>query len=164
MKTHEAGPELDRLIAETVMKWSIYHYDKGGPGDEYWSLLDDQANPVLPPGWRVHQDGEFDSEAQAFAWFRPSTDMLQAWQVVEAFIGRGRGPTLYTPHSETDEGLSHGTTYACSIPGTQVVNGPDPWDYETVGEGYGVADTGPLAICRAAFASTRPPWKPNDEK
>ena len=83
MNEHEAGPVLNRLIAEVVMGWTLYHYDKGGPSDAHWSLLDGDCSAVLPTGKYGWRDGEHASEEAAFAWFRPSADIAHAWQVVE---------------------------------------------------------------------------------
>jgi len=80
---YEAGPVLNRLIAEKVMGWSLYHYDKGGRGDEYWSVMDSEGNPVCYESRQGRYVFDFDSENEAWGWFKPSADIAQAWQVVE---------------------------------------------------------------------------------
>jgi len=59
----EAGPELDRLVAEQVMRWRL---------DEDWRE------------W-------FDAQGHSQGWqedFRPSTDIAAAWEVVIKLVSK----------------------------------------------------------------------------
>lgn len=66
----EAGTELDALIAEKVMGWTKYVYEKEGTTHTEWT----EARSV---GTRYHAD------------FHPSTDISTAWDVVEELARRG---------------------------------------------------------------------------
>lgn len=77
----EPGPELDKLIAEHVMGWSIYRYDKDVPERCYYMLVDKSFDPVVDGGyWNA---GERKTEEEAWKDNRPfSTDISAAWEVV----------------------------------------------------------------------------------
>ena len=135
--TMEAGPEMDRLIAEKVMGWSIYHYDKGERGSEYWSLLDANCNAV-DSGSPTFQT-EFGSEADAFAMFQPSLYLIDAWQVVEHMT------------QTTKEEWEFRVTTTLHVAIFEFEGGRDrPW---RPGQYVGEALSLPLAICRAALVA-----------
>ena len=75
-----AGPEMDRLIAERVLGYHIYHYTKGRP--EYWTVLDADGDIAEPfSGFRC---SEHPSEASAWAALpQYSTDIAAAFEVAE---------------------------------------------------------------------------------
>ncbi len=57
--------EINRLVAERVMGWSIYHYDKDIAANCYYILVDTELNPVAAfDGWHT---GERKTEAEAWA-------------------------------------------------------------------------------------------------
>ena len=76
------GPELDKLIAEHVMGWSIYRYDKDVPERCYYMLVDKSFDPVVDGGyWNA---GERKTEEEAWKDNSPfSTDISAAWKVDE---------------------------------------------------------------------------------
>lgn len=74
---------IDREIAERVMGWSLYEYDKGGPSSYYAALIDEDCCPITySPRAGVYAT-EFPSVEAAFAWWKPSENIAQAWEVVE---------------------------------------------------------------------------------
>jgi hypothetical protein len=77
----EPGRELDKLIAEQVMGWSIYRFDKDVPERCYYMLVDKSFDPVVDDGyWNA---GERKTEEEAWNDNRPfSTDISAAWEVV----------------------------------------------------------------------------------
>lgn len=77
----EPGPELDKLIAEHVMGWSIYRYDKDVPKRCYYMLVDKSFDSVVDDGsWNA---GERKTEEEAWKDNRSfSTDISAAWEVV----------------------------------------------------------------------------------
>lgn len=121
----EAGPELDRLVAEKVMGWTF---------------IDRKI-----PSWQdEHGDYRFIGQV-----FQPSIQIAHAWEVVEhmqskGFVPNVRGPGVYTvgdgyyKHDEWFVGLQSGAMEAAAV-------------YEQEGEAH--APTAPLAICRAALAA-----------
>jgi hypothetical protein len=118
MAEHEAGPDLDRLIAERVMGW---RWGQQGAGDYM--------------GWDGAPAGSRAKGSYHHQSFRPSSDMADAWLVLERFTSRD-------PLWEWD--LSFAAThgwFTCWINngGTSV---------------EATADTAPLAICRAALVAT----------
>src|SRR5438552_2955911 len=42
------SPVLDRWLAEHVLDWRIYHYDKAPAASCYWCWLDNDGNGVTP--------------------------------------------------------------------------------------------------------------------
>lgn len=123
------GPELDRLVAEKVMGWEPAR----GVGS-HWVDSDSQETPYVVGG---RDTG-----------FHPSTNIAHAIEVVNHFSRLKRGPTMYVPHSQTDEGLSTGDLFTCVIPGTRNEYGERNGDM-----GYAKADTLPHAICLAALTA-----------
>lgn len=76
------GPELDKMIAEHVMGWSIYRYDKDVPERCYYMLVDKSFDPIADDGtWNA---GERKTEEEAWKDNRPfSTDISAAWEVAD---------------------------------------------------------------------------------
>jgi hypothetical protein len=132
--TMEAGQELDRLVAELVMGWSLYHYDKGERGSEYWSLLDEHCNAIVY-SWRPGSYmTEFKSEKDAFAWFKPSENIGQAWEIEERLR-----PTHWIDIQDMR------THYDVTI--RRNIDDQSP--------AIATAETLPLAICRAALLAVQ---------
>jgi hypothetical protein len=76
-----AGGELDRLCAERVLGWTLYHYTKGRPA--YFSIIGVDGERITF-SWRPgHFQSEFDSAEEAFRGFQPSSNIAHAWQLVE---------------------------------------------------------------------------------
>lgn len=119
--TMPAGPELDRLVAEMVMGWKL--------------RPDGMAYHGGATGWRVPHPG-----AVPPAQFSPSTNIANAWEVVERMAPRLRiqkgGHTPYYAIHRTELGYVAG--YWTAVP---FLTSP--------------ADTAPLAICRAALKAVR---------
>lgn len=82
------GRDLDRVVAEKIMEWSIYHYDKGHPNNCYYMLMDSSFNPVVfsqKQNW-----GQRKTEQEAWDDVpRFSEDIEAAWQIVEEMERRG---------------------------------------------------------------------------
>ncbi len=129
----EAGPEMDRIIAEEVMKWT--RYQDGTDPETY-------HGPIY--AWR---DEKGRRVAWATAWYdndawSPSTNIAHAWNVVDRMHTRGIGTTLMTPFAYTDEGLGPMETYSASM-ARRHPKGEQ--------HGYGRdAKSAAVAICRAA--------------
>lgn len=121
-----AGPALDLLVAERVMRWTWYQ----APQHDYDGPLPQQGKVLVPPGFT----------AVGFAWpprgvippgyfcgrFKPSTDIGHAFEVVPKVPG-------FFLYRRTD-----GTWTAYGTPKSK--NGP-----------RGNGSTAPLAICRLAL-------------
>ena len=125
---YEAGPELDRLIAEKVMGWKIIDYESNGeftgnamPHEDGYCLKDKDGNE--------RQHGE-----EAHQW-HPSTKISNAWEVVEA-ITKQEPRKIVRVHHNSDMSI-------CRI--------IDFHSCDTIGEGGAL--TAPLAICRAALSA-----------
>ncbi|QUL57546.1 hypothetical protein KDC22_14345 [Paenibacillus tritici] len=122
----EPGPELDKLIAEHVMGWSIYRFDKDVPERCYYMLVDKSFDPVVDGGyWNA---GERKTEEEAWNDNRPfSTDISAAWEVLNKVIEMGM---------EINVGFYQKWDCALDYRGTQ-------WNEQ--------ADTAPEAICKTAL-------------
>ena len=111
----EAGPEMDALVAEQVMGW---HWGEAEDGVATWTHTDSGI------AWAV-----------AEPTFSPSTNIADAWQVVEKLIGLGYWISL------SHNGNQHA---AC-------------WDFRLCDRAteskreIAIEATAPLAICRAAL-------------
>ena len=126
----KAGPELDKLVAEKVMGWVL---TQDGPGEGAWE--DDYSAdygrwmPSDSPGAGPH------------AWETVpsySTNIAAAWEVVEKV-------------SELSDG--HFTLMKFTTHYRAGFQTPVPYDSDDRFEHWSVADTAPLAICRAALAA-----------
>lgn len=114
---HEAGRKLDALIAERLMGYTDVHFN--GPTDRLANL------------WYGHAPGEeWHSEPPEY-----STDMAEAWKVVERLVALGYWISL-----------SHnGNTHAAA------------WDFRIVDRKnerdrhITISETAPLAICCTAL-------------
>lgn len=83
----KAGRELDVLVAEKVMRLTVYHYDKDYPENNYYCLIDSDFNPVLL--YEKHR-GERKTEAEAWNDIpNYSTNISEAWKVVEKIADIG---------------------------------------------------------------------------
>jgi hypothetical protein len=130
----EAGRELDALIAEKVMGWSSQ------ADGLYWDAGNHRTRLVLGSIIAKKRDEMGLENAHGFV-FAPSTNIADAWEVVEK-LGRWRGFDfmLVMPNPEQ---TFHLHTYEAG------------W-YEATNDGperrvVSDADTAPLAICLAAL-------------
>lgn len=83
--------ERNAVVAEKVMGWHVYHYDKDIPECCYYMLMDEKFDPVVDEvGWNA---GARETEQEAWndnkSW---TTDISAAWEVIEALTAQG----LYT--------------------------------------------------------------------
>lgn len=111
----EAGRELDALVAEKVMEWMWYD-GRGTGGPSYWQ----------------DKDGEY----SWCAYWNPSTEIADAWEVVEALRDKGFIVNILIDSPENS------TLVSCSL------HKPDLYETMIVEQ---IAETAPLAICRAAL-------------
>jgi hypothetical protein len=139
----QAGPELDRLVAEEVMGWTIY--DDGGEPHRWL------GGDGLLTGWALDEwsDGYFDEYSPHYAGdapalftphgvFRPSVDIAAAWLVFE------RMTELIFCSSVGNNGNKHAAHIDCRF-----------WNEADGRRGISIARTAPLAICRAALKAIR---------
>ena len=111
----EAGPELDALVAEKVMGWTV---GLGIFRDQYGTIRNSQST--------------FEQYEPSIRW-QPSTDIRDAWEVVEKMRGN---------HTFFIESYPVGETWWAQFTPLNVDE-----------EYHGGASTVPLAICRAALKS-----------
>ena len=136
----EAGTELDRIVAEKVMGYSMYHYDKDYKDACYWMLIDSEGDSVE---WKPnYRDIEHKTEAEAWAACpKFSTDIAAAFEVLDKVSKNYR---LWFANLRM-----HGME---KEDGTQV----ETWVADLTGEPRKVASapTPALAICRAALKAS----------
>lgn len=85
--------ELNRLVAERVMGWSIYHYDKDYASNCYYMLTDADGDPVAP--FAGLHTGERKTEAEAWADVPAYCTNPAAWgALLDWLAGENRGPVL----------------------------------------------------------------------
>lgn len=117
----EAGRELDALIAEKVMGWKIKYNDYGAA--PRW--VDSKGDFTC---W----DNSFNTEPAEF--FKPSTSIEHAWQVVKKIQALSNGHDWFTLNN------ANGRWQATFKTGAYY----EPIDHVN-------ADTAPHAICLAAL-------------
>lgn len=127
--------EIDRLVAEKVMGYTVYHYEDYAENnfyrlmDEYWNLV------LLSPGL---ENGKRKTEGQAWEDVpRYSTDIADAWLVVEKM----RLSILRLPDGHWLSGKIQAGTYLDPALGT----------IDGYLDDHDQADNAPLAICLAAL-------------
>ena len=130
-----AGPEMDEIIAEKVMKWV-----------KVQSGTDPETHGAPYYAWR-DQAGK--QKAWAISWYQweawsPSTKIADAWSVVDFLCKEGMGTTLMTRGAFTDEGLGPAGKFSASM----------RREHSHEARGYGCGDDMMIAICRAAFRTT----------
>lgn len=104
------GRELDALVAEKVLGWSKGYEDDGTP---YWATGDTAMSGDWPP----------------------STDVAEAWEVVEDLVSQGFDLDLSSTILSPDfMAVSWGATFSRSITRAKVTG-----------------ETAPEAICKAAL-------------
>ena len=124
----EAGPELDRLVAEKVMGWTN---------------LDDMWSPFLRnPSTGLYRK---DANQQKTRW-APSTDIRAAWEVVEKLRTDGWAPSLFGPIPEDGPWAGLAIVWYAQLERQWLDRTGKPREFA---EDYG--DTAPLAICLAAL-------------
>jgi hypothetical protein len=133
----EAGLELNALLAERIMGWPVAHYIKGKryPGFNpktinYYESTDNIKRTDFSSDW---------------SYWSPSTNIKDAWDIVEKLRAMGDGHFTL---------LAFTTNWRA---GWDTPEREDVYGKEFLDERYGfgrfvVADTAPLAICRAALA------------
>lgn len=132
----EEGSELDALVAEKVMgaQWVPYTwYD----GSAKLYLLEQGGKPPKGDDFDLLEDGRI------VGWNMPeySSDMAAAWRVVE-YIWKTKQMMIELERSYGMDGTSKG--WSCRFGGFD--------------DGvYALADTMPLAICRAALKAVLKP-------
>jgi len=121
------GQALNRAVAEQVMGYTIYHYDKDYEENCYFMLMNDEFDPVEPLDGRRKTEEEAWNDCPDF-----SGSISAAWEVVEKIgetwevkVFNRNGWTCYIS-SSLDEGYNYRET----------------------------GDTAPLAICRTALLAT----------
>lgn len=119
-----AGRELDALVAEKVMGWHIVTDFDLRPPEKHWNNA--KGYVCLVAGNKLNDGREMKG-------FSPSTDIADAWKVVEKM--RERGLDVYLRF------VSTWTAEFDSVSGD--VNG------------FADADTAPLAICLAALKAVQ---------
>ncbi len=129
----EAGAEMDRLVAEEVMKWTRY---QDGVDPETYN------GPIY--AWR---SATCPRVAWATAWYdnpawSPSKNIADAWAVVDQLRKEGVGITLMLPGGYTDEGLGPVRDYSASMRSHRPEGGVRAYGRDA----YSVE----VAICRAA--------------
>jgi len=120
--TTAAGRELDALVAEKVMGWTVCR-DASCGGCEATVLL-------MEDGWRVR--APLDQGGWPLGWWTPSTDIAAAWEVVEKLRVLGFNVSVSCAHGMR----------------TWDVRG---WKADNTGRFIAHAETAPLAICLAAL-------------
>lgn len=128
-KTREAGPELDREVAERVMGGTCVD-------SERWECWDDK--PERRKVCRLPDGGILSS---VYGDWSPSTNIADAWEVVEVLFRRGMVR------------ISNGDGDSCDVdffPFNGVAPDSPLW---TGNPAHVSAATAPLAICLAALAA-----------
>jgi len=98
--------EIDALVAEKVMGWTLERYEDGRPA----KTPADYADAANNDGWSWHgQPGD----SEAYTW-KPSTDIAAAWQVVEKMRAEGWSVQLrsnvYDPFWDCDAVRGYAST------------------------------------------------------
>lgn len=128
MTEHEAGRELDALVAEKV---TGYAWERDG--DDYALMRVPGTNQCA---MEINRGERYYALLPRF-----STDIAAAWEVVDAMRQRGFAFKMFRADS-TDDSAKTWAAFAPS--GSDIVD-------ETYAEAPD--DTAPLAICRAALAA-----------
>jgi hypothetical protein len=122
---HTAGRELDALIAEKVMGWTRY------PAGMHPTDNRTISGVLYCPPYYPYDAGS----ANVVPYY--STNISEAWEVVTKLAERGLWMTMLTPFNAAD--------------GFHVAYTPHGEAQWQAGLGTVIADTAPLAICRAAL-------------
>ena len=126
----EAGRELDALVAEKIMGWQL----RDSMTDEIVTEDSDYREAAYNDGW--HWDGR-GGRLEAWQW-QPSIDIVAAWEVVERLCELPSVGIIIKAYPKWNEKHERNFLYG------YVATFPD------LGL-QAVADTAPLAICRAAL-------------
>lgn len=139
----EAGPEMDRLVAEKVMGWRDMSWAERYPNDaEDTGFMPRQWYGPLPDGRLVglYNVSEHDHDSPNSLW-RPSVNIAHAWELMEKVRNDGWHVVVVTC-----DGCEPGSD--------------GPWAVDIVRRNQGAiavhANTAPLAICRAALMALKP--------
>lgn len=129
--TLNAGRAMDALVAEKVMGWTRWEWERGdwdGPADATIFAQHERSLAVYANG-----------EEEPSFWFAPSTDIAAAWQVVERMrdLGWPWGGARWRVSEWTSPRKAE---FSAQFEKLNVTVGAD-------------AETAPLAICRAALAA-----------
>lgn len=90
--------EIDRLVAKKVMGWRLKSFPGGGGGFSAW-LNDD--------GKIIKYENDYTLDAQPYDFWRPTTNIADAWQVVEK-LERANLRVLVKSCSVKDSGVKIG--------------------------------------------------------
>ena len=112
--------KIDRLVAEKVMGWRLKSFPGEGGGFSAW-LNDDEKIIKYENNCTLH--------AQPYDFWKPSTNIADAWQVVKKFYEKGDKVIVTN---------TLGGNWCCYI-------------HAGLGQFSAIAETAPLAICLAAM-------------
>lgn len=112
--------KIDRLVAEKVMGWRLKSFPGEGGGFSAW-LNDD--------GKIIKYENNCTLHAQPYDFWKPTTNIADAWQVVKEFYEKGDKVTVTN---------TLGGNWCCYIS-------------TGLGQFSAIAETAPLAICLAAL-------------
>lgn len=130
------GKELDRLVAERIMGWQMYHYNKDVPSRCYYMLVDENWDAVADDVPFTLQNGERKTEEEAWNDNKSfSTEISAAWEVLEKLVDNGFtvGASKYAENN----------LYYAHV----LKNGVDICDVQMM-------SSAPEAICKAALLTT----------
>ena len=136
-----AGPELDLLIAEKVMGYPII--DVTPPCDHNVTPYVTHIAVFSPT--QIHYHRALGNEKQNYMWgiWQPSTDIAQAWEVVEKLRDSFHYVSIIFAHEGNFQ--VQDPRYSISI------SEFDEKLNQRIEVGLNAAPTAPLAICRAAL-------------
>jgi hypothetical protein len=132
-----AGDEMDRAVAELVMRWHYREVELAGGID----IFGDWREPGVSRGFVKSADKFFPRA------FHPSTNIAHAWEVVEKIAGTVRGGRDVEVVVEA-MGPQHGTMARVHLVDDEARGATEI--------AAASADTAPLAICRAALMAVGP--------
>jgi hypothetical protein len=132
---------LDKDVAEKVMGYTIYHYDKDVEERCYYMLMDENFDPIandIP--WSLH-NGERKTEEEAWSDCpKFSSDISAAWNVVEKVLSDEQYKWSF--------GMEYSSVIDWVVDFTPRVNHPKAREYPAF---QVVASTPSEAICKAAL-------------
>ena len=150
-----AGAQLDAWVAELVMGWRRGRFS--------FAFYDTDGKEMNLP-WSPEESGDYYACNNQCDWFRPSTDIRAAWEVVEKVRQTMRSSFVandFRPLIQVDEknGSAQNLSGSFELQGWRVEGEEDGNDryfaaFEVPGGLNAVharAATAPVAICRAAL-------------
>jgi len=129
------GRELDALVAEKLMGWRKKTFPGGGGGFTAWV---DENERVM----KLISNSTMSETCYRCDYFRPSTDIAAAWEVLEKIGGFTLVPAGRNIHGKIS------FWYA----GKKYIDGNKVYEVNDVGNPTtGCGETAPEAICKAAL-------------